>query len=57
LLDLRVLETIERALTTGAPQKLAAVQRSRRPEPAQVELLDAVEEGELVGAHKPSEGR
>jgi len=57
LLDLRVLEAIERALTTGTPQKLAPVQRSRRPEPEQVELLDAVEEGELVGAHKPSEGR
>jgi predicted dehydrogenase len=57
LLDVRVLAAIEQSLKTGLVQKLEPFHRSRRPDPGQVERLDAVEEGELVGAHKPSEGQ
>ena len=57
LLDVRVLAAIEQALNTGTAQRLEPMHRSRRPDPAQVQELKAVEEGELVEAHKPSEGR
>ena len=57
MLDVRVLAAIEQALKTGTTQNLEPMRRSRRPEPDQVQELPAVEEGELVGAHKPSDGR
>ena len=57
LLDVRVLAAIEQALKTGAVQKLEPFHRSRRPDLAQVQKLNAVKEAELVGAHKPSEGQ
>ena len=57
MLDLRVLEGIERALTTGQKQVLAPYHRKRRPVPDQAKQLSAVKEPELVGAHKPSEGQ
>ena len=57
MLDVRVLEAIERALETGQAQKLAPYKRTRRPRLDQVEMLRAVKEPELVGAHKPSVGQ
>ena len=57
MLDVRVLAAIEQALKTGTAQKLEPIHRSRRPDPGQVQELAAVKEGELVGAHKPNEGR
>ena len=57
LLDVRVLAAIEESLKTNRPVALDPYQRSRRPIPDQVEKLSAVREPELVGAHKPSEGR
>ncbi len=57
MLDVRVLEAIERALTTGQTETLAPYHRSRRPDPKQVQELRKVKEPELVGAHKPSEGQ
>ncbi len=57
LLDVRVLEAVERALATGVPQTLKAYTRKRRPEARQVETLDPVKVPELVGAHKPSDGQ
>jgi len=55
LLDVRVLEAVERALTTGQVQKLEPYHRTRRPDVDQVEELSAIKEPELVGAKKPSE--
>jgi predicted dehydrogenase len=57
LLDVRVLAAIEESLRTNRPVPLAPYHRSRRPSASQVEELSAVREPELVGAHKPSEGR
>lgn len=57
MLDVRVLEAIERALVTGQAQHLPAYTRKRRPDPKQVQKLSKVKEPELVGAHKPSEGQ
>ena len=57
MLDVRVLEAIERSLTTGAVQTLAPYVRSKRPNVKQAETLGAVKEPKLVGAHKPSEGQ
>ena len=57
LLDVRVLAAIEESLKTGTAQKLEPFIRSRRPDLTQVQDLNAVKEGELVGAHKPSEGQ
>ena len=57
MLDVRVLEAIERALTTGQTQQLPRYTRKRRPDPKQVQTLSKVSEPELVGAHKPSEGQ
>jgi predicted dehydrogenase len=56
MLDVRVLVAIEKALATGQVQKLEPVYRKKRPVSSQVEELSAVEEPELVGAKKPSEG-
>jgi predicted dehydrogenase len=55
LLDVRVLEAVERALITGQVQKLELYHRSRRPSADQVEELGAVKEPELVGAKKPAD--
>jgi predicted dehydrogenase len=57
MLDVRVLAAIEQSLKTGTLVKLEPYTRTRRPDLSQVQTLSAVEEGELVGAHKPSEGR
>ncbi len=57
LLDVRAIAAVERSLETGLAQKLEPVYRGRRPDPAQVEELDAMKEGDLVGAHKPCEGQ
>jgi predicted dehydrogenase len=57
MLDVRVLVAIEESLRTNRPVPLAPYQRSRRPVESQVEKLSAVKEPELVGAHKPSDGR
>jgi predicted dehydrogenase len=57
MLDVRVLVAIEESLKTNRPVPLAPYTRSRRPAKDQVESLGAVKEPELVGAHKPSEGR
>ena len=57
MLDVRVLEAIERALTTGQAQDLPPYKRTRRPDPKQVQRLSQVKEPELVAAHKPSEGQ
>ena len=57
MLDVRVLEAIERALATGQAQELPPYKRTRRPDVKQVQTLGKVTEPELVGAHKPSEGQ
>ena len=57
MLDVRVLEAIEKSLATGTVQTLAPYYRSRRPDVHQGETLSAVKEPKLVGAHKPGEGR
>ncbi len=57
MLDVRVLEAIEKALATGQVQHLDPYTRTRRPDPKQVQKLSKVKEPELVGAHKPSEGQ
>ena len=57
LLDVRVLEAAEESLRSKRPVALAPYHRKRRPVEAQVEELGAVKEPELVGTHKPSEGR
>ena len=55
LLDVRVIEAIERSLQTGQVQKLESYHRRKRPVGAQVQELSTVREPELVGAKKPSE--
>ncbi len=57
MLDVRVIAAIEEALKTGQTIALEPYTRRRRPDPEQVQTLKAVEEGELVEAHKPSDGR
>lgn len=57
MLDVRVLEAVEKALGTGQVQQLPLYKRKRRPDPKQVQKLSKVKEPELVGAHKPSEGQ
>ena len=57
MLDVRVLEAIEKALATGQVQHMEPYTRTRRPDPKQVQKLSKVKEPELVGAHKPSEGQ
>ena len=57
MLDVRVLEAVERSLKTGTVQTLAPYQRSKRPDVKQAQTLSAVKEPKLVDSHKPSEGR
>ena len=57
MLDVRVIEAIERSLQTGQAQTLAPYYRKRRPTAEQEQQLSAVKEPELVGAHKPSDGQ
>ncbi len=57
MLDVRVLEAVEKALATEQVQHLPLYTRKRRPDPKQVQTLSKVKEPELVGAHKPSEGQ
>ena len=54
LLDVRVIEAIERSLQTGAVQQLEPYYRSRRATSDQVQELRPVEEPELIQAKKPS---
>ncbi|MBM7115557.1 Gfo/Idh/MocA family protein [Archangium primigenium] len=54
-LDVRVLAAVERALTTGEPQKLQAYERARRPVRAQVRTLEPVKPPELINTEEPSE--
>ena len=57
MLDVRILEAVQRALESGLPQELLPYTRRRRPVSRQVEMLDATREPELVGVHKPSDGQ
>jgi predicted dehydrogenase len=57
LLDIRIVAALERALETGQPQALEPYVRRRRPTERQAQDLHKVDEPELVGVHKPSEGR
>ena len=57
LLDVRVIAAVERALETGEPQSLQPYVRKLRPTMSQVQELHKAEEPELVGVHRPSEGR
>lgn len=57
MLDIRIIAALERALETGQPQKLGAYVRRRRPTQNQEEKLKKVDQPELVGVHRPSEGR
>jgi predicted dehydrogenase len=57
MLDVRVIAAVEQALLTGEPQTLEPWTRRRRPVSEQQEKLRAAGEPELVGAHKPSDGR
>ena len=57
LLDVRVLEAIERALLTGEVQRLAPYKRTKRPRVDQGVELSPVKEAKLVDSHKPSEGQ
>ena len=57
LLDVRVIAAVERALETGHPQQLEPYTRKLRPTERQAQELSRVDEPELVGVHKPSEGR
>jgi predicted dehydrogenase len=57
LLDIRVIAAVERALETGQPQELEPYVRKLRPTTGQAQELHKAEEPELVGVHRPSEGR
>lgn len=57
MLDVRVLVALEESLRTNRPVALEPYFRKRRPATEQAETLSPVNEPELVGAHKPSEGR
>lgn len=57
LADLRVLEAVERALRTGQVQRLAPMQRQRRPGPAQGLALPEITVPDLVNAAAPGETR
>jgi predicted dehydrogenase len=57
LLDVRVLEALEKALTTGQPQKLTPYERKRKPTEEQKVKLSKPSEPKLVDVHKPAEGR
>jgi len=57
LLDIRVIAAVERALECGQPQKVEPYVRKPRPTSNQAEELRKVDEPELVGVHRPSEGR
>lgn len=57
LLDVRVLEAIEEALRSGHAITLKPYHRKRRPTTDQVMELKQNTTPELVGAHKPSDGR
>jgi len=57
MLDVRVLVACEESLRTNRPVPLAPYHRKRRPVESQGEEFSAPHQPELVGAHKPSEGR
>ncbi len=53
LLDMFVIEAVERALQTGQPQTLPERTRARRPEPSQAITLPLAPTPELVNAAEP----
>ncbi|WP_085318350.1 Gfo/Idh/MocA family protein [Derxia lacustris] len=53
LADVRVIAAIERALSTGRPQQLEPLERTRRPQAEQRMTLPPVEQPELVDAAAP----
>jgi predicted dehydrogenase len=57
MLDVRVLVAVEESLRTNKPVAIEPYFRKRRPSTGQAEKLSPVDEPELVGVHKPSEGR
>ncbi len=57
MLDIRVIAGVEKALTTGQPQKLEPYTRRRRPTTEQVEKLSVPKQPQLIDVHKPQEGR
>ena len=56
LLDMIVLQAIERALTTGTPQTLAERTRARRPTPDQARTLPLAPTPDIVNAAEPGAG-
>lgn len=56
LLDVRVLEAIERALETGQPQTLPPARRSRPIDPDQGREFPLAKAPELIDAKEPGEG-
>ena len=56
LLDVRVIEAIERALTTGQPQTLAPYRRAKAPLQTQKRDLPAITPPRLINAAEPAEG-
>ncbi|HEX5284450.1 MAG TPA: Gfo/Idh/MocA family oxidoreductase [Bryocella sp.] len=57
MLDIRVIAAVQRALETGKSQQLEPYVRRQRPTADQAQKLKKVDEPELVGVHRPSEGR
>jgi len=57
LLDVRVIEAIEKSLRTGETILLKPYDRKKRPAMAQKVELKQNSTPELVGAHKPSDGQ
>ena len=57
MLDVRVIAAVERALSTGQPQKLEPYTRKRRPVEDQAVTLKGVKEPQLIDVHKPADGR
>ncbi|MCB1884481.1 MAG: Gfo/Idh/MocA family oxidoreductase [Geminicoccaceae bacterium] len=56
MLDVRVLEAVQRALETGEVQKIPPHERGRRIDPAQAVELKLAETPDLVNAAAPGEG-
>ena len=57
LLDVRIIAAVEDALTHRSAAGIASVYAPPPSVSRQMEKLDPTREPELVGAHKPSEGR
>ena len=57
MLDIRVIAAVERALSTGQPQRLEPYTRKRRPTEEQAMTLKATKTPQLIDVHKPQDGR